>query len=65
MIHFFISKLYPHSAYDLIDENGKPRGKFSKKALKPYREDREREPAWTEEDRKIKGQKCEIEALHE
>jgi hypothetical protein len=36
---YVISKLYPHSAYELIDGNGKPRGKFSKKALKPYKEE--------------------------
>jgi len=36
---FLISKIYPHSAYELKDENGKARGKFSKKALKPYREE--------------------------
>jgi hypothetical protein len=35
---FLISKLYPHSAYELKDENGKARGKFSK-VLKPYREE--------------------------
>jgi len=34
-----ISKIYPHSAYELKYENGKARGKFSKKALKPYREE--------------------------
>jgi hypothetical protein len=36
---FFISKLYPHSAYELMDENRKARGKFSIKALKPYKEE--------------------------
>ena len=36
---FFISKIYPHSAYELKDENGRARGKFNKKALKPYREE--------------------------
>jgi hypothetical protein len=34
---FLISKTYPHSAYELTNENGRARGKFSKKALKPYR----------------------------
>ena len=36
---FLISKIYPLSAYELKDENGSARGKFSKKALKPYREE--------------------------
>ena len=36
---FLISKIYPHSAYELKDENGRAREKFSKKALKPYREE--------------------------
>jgi ribonuclease HI len=36
---FYISKVYPHSAYELIDEDGRSRGKFSKKALRPYREE--------------------------
>jgi hypothetical protein len=31
--------VYPHSAYELIDDDGKVRGKFSKKALKSFRED--------------------------
>ena len=34
---FLISKIYPHSAYELEDEHGRARGKFGK-ALKPYRE---------------------------
>ena len=34
---YLISKIYPHSAYELEDEHGKARGKFSKEALKPYR----------------------------
>jgi len=40
---FLILKIYPHSAYELTDENGRARGKFSKKALKPYREERQHE----------------------
>jgi len=36
---FLISKIYPHSGYELKDENGRAKGKFSKKALKPYREE--------------------------
>ena len=40
---FLISKIYPHSAYELTDENGRARGKFSKKALKPYREEKQHE----------------------
>jgi hypothetical protein len=35
----FLFKKYPHSAYELTDENGRARGKFSKKALKPYKEE--------------------------
>jgi len=38
---FLNSKIYPHSAYELKDENGKARGEFSKKALKPYREEKQ------------------------
>ena len=34
-----ISKIYPHSAYEEKDEKGKAIGKFSKKALKTYREE--------------------------
>ena len=40
---FLISKIYPHSAYELKDENGRARGKFSKKALRPYREEKQHE----------------------
>jgi len=36
---FLISKIYPHSAYELKDENRRAGGKFSKKALKPCREE--------------------------
>ena len=35
---FLILKIYLHSAYKLKDEQGRARGKFNKKALKPYRE---------------------------
>jgi hypothetical protein len=59
---FFISKLYPHSAYKLTDENGK--SEFSKKALKPYREDKHCELGWKKEDRKRKGQLCEKDTIH-
>jgi hypothetical protein len=56
--------LYPHSAYELIDENGKPRGKFSKTALKLYREDKHRDLGWKEEDMKRKGPLCEKDTIH-
>jgi len=31
---FLISKIYPYSAYELKDENGRAKGKFNKKAFK-------------------------------
>ena len=40
---FLISKIYPYPAYELKDENGRARGKFSKKALNPYREETQHE----------------------
>ena len=40
---FLISKIYPQSAYALKDENGRARGKFSKKALKQYKEVKQNE----------------------
>jgi hypothetical protein len=56
---FFVSKVYPHSAYELKDENGKPRRKFNKKALKPYREDKQRELK-QEKDRTRKGNRVQV-----
>jgi hypothetical protein len=40
---FLISKIYLHSAYELKGENGRARGNFSKKALKPYIEETQHE----------------------
>jgi hypothetical protein len=36
---FIISKIYHQRHYWLKDENGRARGKFSKKVLKHYREE--------------------------
>jgi len=40
---FIISKIYRHSDYRLKDENGRARGKFSKKASKKHREEKQHE----------------------
>ena len=40
---FLISKICPYSAYELKDENGRARWKYSKKDLKPYREEKQHE----------------------
>ena len=50
-----ISKIYPHSAYELKDEGGRAREKFIKKALKPCREDNSMSWKQMEDDRVENG----------
>lgn len=52
---FFISKLYPHLAYELKDENRRARGKFSIKALQPYKEENQQELGTKNKDKMRKG----------